>query len=235
MLSSNSSNPSIYFLDDNTVHTYSNGQYVSFIDLLEKTISINNNLYKLNADYSLGEKLKSTFIPTSEYGSNYTSNGNFINPAGDIYIYKNYIYKLNRETYTLEKLFTLPNEFKNYGGGWCFYYNDTASQTIKIINITETTDVVIGYKYNGHIFYNDTPSAIQIDKVLDGYKIYDGTMTQMTGTMPNNGALNYTPSTSQQTIPAGYTSGGTIGAVSMTEQDIQEAEDIIEDLFGEGE
>lgn len=32
--------------------------------------------------------------------------------------------------------------------------------------------------------------------------------------MANNGALNYTPTTSQQSIPAGYTSGGTISAVT---------------------
>ena len=32
--------------------------------------------------------------------------------------------------------------------------------------------------------------------------------------MPNNGALSYTPTTSQQSIPAGYTSGGTISAVT---------------------
>lgn len=37
---------------------------------------------------------------------------------------------------------------------------------------------------------------------------------KVTGTMPNNGALTYIPTTSQQTIPAGYTSGGTIAAVT---------------------
>lgn len=33
------------------------------------------------------------------------------------------------------------------------------------------------------------------------------------GTMPNNGAINRTPSTSAQAIPAGYTTGGTVAAV----------------------
>lgn len=36
---------------------------------------------------------------------------------------------------------------------------------------------------------------------------------KITGSMPNNGAINITPSTSQQTIPSGYTSGGTVSAV----------------------
>jgi len=46
---------------------------------------------------------------------------------------------------------------------------------------------------------------------VDGQKI--------AGTMPNNGQLNYTPSDEAQTIPAGYTSGGTIGAVDITTLD----------------
>lgn len=33
---------------------------------------------------------------------------------------------------------------------------------------------------------------------------------KITGAMPNNGELNYTPSTEEQIIPSGYTSGGTI-------------------------
>ena len=37
---------------------------------------------------------------------------------------------------------------------------------------------------------------------------------KITGTIINNGELNYTPSTEEQTIPAGYTSGGTIAAIN---------------------
>lgn len=38
----------------------------------------------------------------------------------------------------------------------------------------------------------------------------------ITGSMPNNGALNYTPSEQEQTIPAGYTSGGTVNAIDYS-------------------
>lgn len=49
--------------------------------------------------------------------------------------------------------------------------------------------------------------------ILTGKTAYaDG--QKITGNIANNGALTYTPTTSQQTIPAGYTSGGTIGAVT---------------------
>ena len=44
--------------------------------------------------------------------------------------------------------------------------------------------------------------------VLEGKVFYsNGTKT---GSMPNNGELNYTPSNEEQTIPAGYTSGGIV-------------------------
>ena len=42
---------------------------------------------------------------------------------------------------------------------------------------------------------------------------------KITGAMTNNGALNYTPSASQQSIPAGYTSGGTIAAAEIENTD----------------
>ena len=46
--------------------------------------------------------------------------------------------------------------------------------------------------------------------------------TKLTGTMLNNGALNYTPSTTAQTIPAGYTSGGTVsGDANLVQANIR--------------
>ena len=59
--------------------------------------------------------------------------------------------------------------------------------------------------------------------------------------MPNNGVLNYTPSSAVQTIPAGYTSGGTIAAIdyagsgTITPAEYTQAEEQISDLFGEEE
>ena len=52
--------------------------------------------------------------------------------------------------------------------------------------------------------------------MLSGKKAYS-TNGLITGTMPNNGALNYTPSEQEQTIPAGYTSGGTVNAIDYSD------------------
>lgn len=42
---------------------------------------------------------------------------------------------------------------------------------------------------------------------------------KITGTMPNNGALNYETSKEIQTIPAGYTTGGTIAPTPLTQEE----------------
>ena len=57
-----------------------------------------------------------------------------------------------------------------------------------------------------------------------------GANGKVTGTMPNNGALSYTPSTSAQTIPAGYTSGGTISGVTSAIDNNIQAENIKKDI-----
>ena len=60
------------------------------------------------------------------------------------------------------------------------------------------------------------PGNAVVADVLAGVTFSSTQGTNLTGTQPNNGALNYSPSTAAQTIPAGYTSGGTIAAVGGT-------------------
>lgn len=76
-----------------------------------------------------------------------------------------------------------------------------------------------GLTYNSEYFYKYLAEGIASAKAEDVLlgKTYIGAEGKtLNGTMPNNGALNYTPTTSQQTIPAGYTSGGTIAAVTSS-------------------
>lgn len=44
---------------------------------------------------------------------------------------------------------------------------------------------------------------------------------KLTGAMPNNGKLNYTPSLEQQTIPKGYTDGGIVEAIEQNELNVE--------------
>lgn len=71
--------------------------------------------------------------------------------------------------------------------------------------------------------YQDvTPVTAEAANVLTGKKIVDATGKVLTGTMANNGSVTDTIdglTTTSKTIPAGYTSGGTISLTS----DIEEA------------
>lgn len=99
---------------------------------------------------------------------------------------------------------------------------------------------LISFVYDGVVGYITSDANVVCDNLLVN-KVAYGNDGRLTGTMPNNGALNYTPTTSQQTIPAGYTSGGIIEAIdysgqgALSPQDTATAEAQIEDLFGEGE
>lgn len=78
-----------------------------------------------------------------------------------------------------------------------------------------------GSTFEGLFRYSDgswvlTPTQLTATPDYVCEKEFYGKNGIETGTMPNNGALNYNPSTSVQTIPAGYTSGGTISVVDAS-------------------
>lgn len=56
---------------------------------------------------------------------------------------------------------------------------------------------------------------------------------KLSGTMPNNGELNYNASTEVQIIPAGYTSGGTIAPAPLTDTEYDECLELSEQILGE--
>ena len=92
-----------------------------------------------------------------------------------------------------------------------FFYNCTGETVIKQL---ERDNRVYHYAESDEV---PLPAEVLTSKKYIGL---NGLL--QTGSMSNNGQLSYTPSTSQQTIPAGYTSGGTIAAVtSAIDSDIQ--------------
>ena len=81
----------------------------------------------------------------------------------------------------------------------------------------------IGVLIEGNpVYYNSFNRDIQVSEMLIGKKAFDFNGEVLTGTMPDNGQLNYTPQTVAQQIPLGYTNGGVIEAVtSSIDTDIQ--------------
>lgn len=70
------------------------------------------------------------------------------------------------------------------------------------------------------------------EDILNGKYAYNNT-GKIQGTMPNNGELNYEVSTSEQVIPEGYTSGGTIAASPLTDSEYDECLEITQQILGQ--
>ena len=87
----------------------------------------------------------------------------------------------------------------------------------------ETTEKIPAANFDTEILgittgIDTSDATATADDILQN-KIAYGSVGKIQGTMPNNGELNYEVSTSEQTIPAGYTSGGTIKAARQTNED----------------
>ena len=79
----------------------------------------------------------------------------------------------------------------------------------------DAIETLTGLTYNGNTFYStSSDTAISSDILVN--KTAHSNSGLVKGTMPNNGALTYTPSEQEQTIPAGYTSGGTVKAIDYS-------------------
>lgn len=104
----------------------------------------------------------------------------------------------------------------------------TSSEHSEIIGLTRGTKQ-----------YLDTSDAIiNTSDVLKNKVVYANNK-KVIGTMPNNGELNYTPSVENQSIPEGYTSGGTISAINyddtLTPSEYTQANDIATSILNDAE
>lgn len=104
------------------------------------------------------------------------------------------------------------------------FYSEASSKELNAI-------IRDGIKYN----YLKSSNLTNSRKLLTGQQAY-GPDGKVIGTMPNNGQLTYTPTESTQSIPEGYTSGGTIEAFDWTSaSEYQTCLDITEDILGQGD
>jgi len=134
------------------------------------------------------------------------------------------IYHINTATKTITLYQTLNN---NIAGATIYRQTAeypiirglTAVMAVENVNTAikkitcEATQYVQSLKYKNTLLMNTDQGTIYSDNVLMGKTAFSKG-NKIVGTMPNNGELNYTPSTETQAIPAGYTSGGSILAVN---------------------
>lgn len=101
----------------------------------------------------------------------------------------------------------------------CLMFSKTKSAdsfAVSTYTIDVTKQILEELNVDGTRFSNVSSATVTASEVLKNEKAY-GAEGLIVGTMPNNGALTYTPSEQEQTIPAGYTSGGTVKAIDYSD------------------
>lgn len=191
-----------------------------FISHNLKYIVNNRYLYKCNGDLNISTNWSSRIQIGAQLPSYnviyFSENDNYMILTSNNYIY---VYRINAELndYILVQQFNSNSTFQTKNIVWNSNYmhnfdNSNLTEIFydcsgeKILKRIIKEDIV--YEY---VLPEEVPSST--NNVLIGNKYFDGNRV-LEGSMPNNGPMNITPSTSEQSIPAGYTSGGTISAVT---------------------
>lgn len=129
-----------------------------------------------------------------------------------------YIYKIEGNTVVQQDVISFDNISIKYmlNTPFCVTSNKISTHYIYLSSENIITSIERdGYRYVSINVENIPKSS----EVLEGksYIGMDG-ITKL-GTMPNNGELNYIPSSERQVIPKGYTSGGTIEIAEISNTD----------------
>lgn len=208
----------------------------------EYLINGNNQIYKINdSSVSLYETASNISISNKQaYDKIITLNNCF-------YLYfsinnnKIYVYKYDAGfNFTFEKEISWAINSTNAAYSYLMYCPIVVNNVIKyneldkIKEIYTTTDNpdFASLERNGIKYFNTSDSNISAGDVLEN-KIAYGKTIKIMGTMPNNGELNYEVSTSEQTIPEGYTSGGTIAASPLTDSEYDECLETTQQILGQ--
>lgn len=201
-----------------------------FFGILNNEYLINNNnqIYKINNNnVSLYKTVSNINISNKKACDKIITLNNcfylyFSVNNGKIYIYKydenfNFTYEreidwaINSTNATYSNLLYCPSIVDNV-----IRYNEL-NKIREIYTITNNPNFASLERNN--IKYCNTSDANALPNEIISGKVAYGTNGKITGTMQNNGQLNYGTSISQQIIPAGYTSGGTIAASPLTQEE----------------
>ena len=174
---------------------------INGVNYFGNKIFIDGNIYELGEDLTVGSLIKENAYNVS------TSNFKCLNDK--YYLYEDELYIFNEETNTFEQQPNLVsgNYYCNTFGCRTLYidYGTTYYDSI----VFNTSNKIIGYTFSDNIVLSND-RLYSSNYILNGKVFYDNFLNNIIGTMPNNGELNITPTTENQNIPEGYTSGGTV-------------------------
>lgn len=175
-------------------------------------IFLADGIYQLSEQLTIGEKLNDINITKSK-----------IYPLNDKYYMssassnKVVLYEFDEDTNLFKEVETISSTCAN--GGY-----ETSATLFGLNYIYDFTqgDTLLGYEIDNQNVYLNTLRQISTDSILSGYSAYNFSGNPIVGTMPNNGELTYNPSIANQSIPKGYTDGGTIlGVTNEIDSNIQ--------------
>lgn len=203
----NCNNTSIYNFDTmDTILTINNKELTDLKEI--PLLDLDNEVYSI---------FENKLILLSEDGySNINSiDTSIFNGNNKYQAYKDNLFmfngnKLSRYILNADKNgFYLQSETLNINNFNCYQSGIWANNATNIYYWESQLGDLYSLEVSGSKLYSTTDANISVADVLYGKKAYNSS-GKITGTMPDNGELNYTPSTQAQAIPAGYTSGGTI-------------------------
>ena len=183
---------------DITATSYSLSKNIHGITYDENRVFAEGNIYEFN-NGSIGALIKENAYDPSV--------STIIKPVNDLYyFYGTSLYKL-----TDNKLELAVSNVYYDGVSVIKLASDTLTK-YKFIN----DEISVGIVYDNSLYLFPQEPVLSSSDIKAGSYSYTIDGGKVIGTMIDNGELNYIPSTEVQTIPVGYTSGGTISAVDAT-------------------
>lgn len=189
-----------------------------------------NNASVFNSDLSICVYNNTLYNISVENNSIVYDEGVSISPTGmtlviinnDLYTVQDnklYVYSISSTGITLKTQFNLNTNYNWLRVRWNpnDYIGFFSGVYMDFTNLGNT-EVLTSMFAKGVTLYNPYDANAESNDVLQDKTAYN-ISGKIVGTMPNNGELNYEVSTSEQTIPEGYTSGGKIAAARQTNED----------------
>ena len=187
-----------------------------------KVIKNDGNVYEINVEWQIGNK-----VGESNYLDVFTNNEKLYCINSKYYRYEDSLYELTvtDTTYT----FTLVTTNTNIDRCNNTIYLTTPVGDTAINNFYEFIPgtIIVSMNYNGDVWYNHPVYNGAISsEILEGNYSYDANHSVVQGTMPNNGDLEITPSSSVQNFDNGYYNSIKVQATTTTDDATAVAEDI---------
>lgn len=220
----------VYNTQTGEYHTIDLETPIDIDDFSEDVYSVNDKFYQWLADdvIVIGAQKKNTqYIREFKiYRINYENNSITLLDTFDTE---------NMARINSYGVYGIPHYFSHIIGlfsGGSYLSLSSATGAVGHTLTTTPSENLISFTRNG-INYLDTSGTLTSSAQVLENCIFYANNAKNVGSMPNNGNLHYDVSTSEQVIPEGYTSGGTIAASPLTTEDYEDCLSLTQQILGE--